>query len=200
MNGSGTYFRESAKVSRRLPKHKNEVPHYITGKQACVFAVFQHLGTAFLALIRLSKGDTWSDVVGKLGISAGHRPPDHMKKAKAAMKAFNYALTDLEVKQTVQALEVALPGCIKESELHEIEDGISIDCSIPTHCDSTCGSPVAYLFVPFFVVLTDIVVLKLVLTPLMIEIGATLNTYSALPGTNKVENMTKYLLLSFVPS
>ena len=161
---------------------------------------FQHLGTVFLALIRLSTGDPWSDVVGKLGISAGHRPPDHMKKAKAAMKAFNSVLTDLKVKQAVQALEVALPGCIKESELHEMEDGISIDCSIPNHCDSTCGSPVAYFFVPFFVVLTDIVVLKLVLTPLMIEIGATLNTYSALPGTNKVENMTKYLLLSFVPS
>ena len=43
---------------------------------------FQHLGTAFLALIRLSTGDPWSDVVGKLGISARHRPPDHMKKQK----------------------------------------------------------------------------------------------------------------------
>jgi hypothetical protein len=153
------------------------------------------LGTAFLALIRLSTGDPWSDVVGKLGISAGHRPPHHMKKAKTALTAFNSALTDLEVKQAAQALEVALPGCIKESELHEMEDGISIDCSIPNHCDSTCGSPVAYFFVPFFVVLTNFVVLELVLTPLMIEIGATLNAYNTLPGTNKVEIMPFLLAL-----
>ena len=124
--------------------------HYITGNQACVFAVISAPG--HLALIRLSTGDPWSDVVGKLGISADHRPPDHMKKAKTDMKSFNSALTDLEVKKAVQALEVALPGCIKESELHEMEDDIRIDCSIPNRSVDgpwwvrTLGSHVHYVF------------------------------------------------------
>ena len=72
--------------------------------------------------------------------------------------------------------------------LQVIADGVSIDCSKPDHCESTCGSATAYFFIPFFVVLTNSVVMKLVIPPLMIEIGRQLNFGNSLPGT---DNLTK---------
>jgi hypothetical protein len=82
--------------------------------------------------------------------------------ARAALKAFNTALTDVERGQSLRQLQLSLPGCVEEAELRAIEDGVAIDCSKPNHCDSTCGSVLAYGYIPFFVVLTNCVVMKLV--------------------------------------
>jgi hypothetical protein len=149
---------------------------------------FQHMGTAFLTLFRLSSGDAWSSLLTKLGMSAGnfYRESNYIQTAQEALASFNTATSDFEMQEALRRLRQALPGCVTDGELQQLEDGVSIDCSIPNHCDSTCGSVVSFFFIPFFVVLTNNVVVKLVIPPLMIEIGRHLNANNAMPGTNKL--------------
>ena len=160
---------------------------------------FQHMGSAFLTLFRVSSGDAWSDYITRIGMTSRtstlfYREPDYMNRAKKWLAAFNKASNDFEIKEAISQLQLALPGCVSEEELRELEDGVSIDCSIPNHCDSTCGGLTAYFFLPFFVILTNFVVMKLIIPPLMIEIGRQLAIGHTLPGTDKLV-MTKFQLI-----
>lgn len=140
---------------------------------------FQHMGTAFLTLFRLSSGDAWSGLVDTVGISAAAFPraDNYLDTARSALEAFANADSDVALEHSLRSLQIALPGCVTEEELRALEDGVTIDCSLPNHCDSTCGNALAYVYVPFFVILTNAVVMKLVVPPLMIEIGRQLQVY-----------------------
>ena len=149
---------------------------------------FQHMGTAFLTLFRLSSGDAWSGLVDKLGMSvaAFPRAENHLDTARDALSAFTKAKSDVELELALRTLQRALPGCVTSKELRALEDGVALDCGLPNHCDSTCGSMLAYIYVPFFVVLTNFVIFQLVVPPLMIEIGRQLQVTTAMRGCNKL--------------
>eukprot|EP00960_Hanusia_phi_P061124 764742-Hanusia_phi.AAC.4 len=158
------------------------------------YANFQNSAYAALALIRVSTGETWSQLMLKVSTTydQSSRVDNALSRAESFLRARKYEPDVFRRQQLLQSARDVLPGgcemlsstsdqvfpgCISSAELNYLREKKLLDCSAPQYlpfeqeCSSTCGNNLAKLYFPVVYTLVNLLLLNIVLAVLMRQVG-----------------------------
>jgi hypothetical protein len=142
------------------------------------FSSFRSLEISFVTLIRLTTGDGWVNIMDRASTSYFARPEGNLALAAEALRRWNATEpTNIRVRREyLQQARDLLPGCALGPELNFLREQRLVDCSalsdpsFETVCSNTCGSVGALFFIPFYIFLTQGILLNLVVVVLIINL------------------------------
>ena len=139
---------------------------------------FSNIGTAFLTLFRVASGDKWARLANIYGMNtlASPRVPNYMDLAVQGIHEYRSVTSEHLKARALAQIRSSLRGCASAAELRELAEMDLIDCDAgENECETTCGSNFAYVFLPFFVALSNFVIINLVISVLRDEVGRSLH-------------------------
>ena len=142
------------------------------------FSSFRSLEISFVTLIRLTTGDGWVNVMDRASASYFVRPEGNLALAAEALRRWNATEpTNTRVRREyLQEARDLLPGCPLGPELNFLREQRLVDCSaasdpsFETVCSNTCGSVGALFLIPFYIFLSQGIILNLVVVVLIINL------------------------------
>jgi hypothetical protein len=131
---------------------------------------FRNMLMSLLTLVRFSTGDGWVEAMHRSALVSYDFPrkSDAVQRAASALNRYHNSSSPAAKVASLQEARLHLPGCIRGSEIRELQKLGEINCSaysfgarIEVPCQGTCGTNLAKFIIPLFSIISTFLLLNL---------------------------------------